>query len=344
MRRDLLLLLLLLTLPACVTPSEEPEPVPVDGTTEDATFTSGDLDLVGTLRLPDRVEGATVPGVILVHGSGPNSRDSELNGQLNLPFGWRLPVFEEIAVALQDAGFAVLAYDKRTCGSWATCENDYPLPEDILADQFVTDAQAAGRWLADHEAVDGVTVIGHSQGGAFMPAILAEEPVFVGGISLAGNWRPIDALLRYQLEFSVQRAEEAGLTPQQVDEITASLRQMVEDLEALRGGTFQGISIGGSPTAFWQSWMDIGDARPGLVAAETRPLRALFGDYDWNVPPDPEAGLWSDAGVPGVTLDCISHAMNCITNDDWQTLAPGDIGRDVSPDVIDAIVGWLPAD
>ncbi len=344
MHRDLLspFFLLLLTLPACVTPSEPvDQPPPLAATEEDATFASGDLDLVGTLRLPERPEGTPVPSVVLVHGSGPNSRDSVLSGQLNMQFGFDIAVFAELADALQEAGYAVLTYDKRTCGTWAGCDNDYPLPEELLADDFVADAQAAGRWLAAHEAtLSGVHVIGHSQGAAFLPSILADEPAFASGIALAGNWRPIDAMLRYQLDFSVQLLEDAGATQQQIDDAVGPLRDMVEDLEALRAGTFQGASIGGSPTAFWASWLAIGDARPALVAAETRPLHALFGGYDWNIPPDPEQDLWAAAGVPTHLVPCLSHALNCVGDEDG-VLPASELERAVNAEVIDSVTGWL---
>jgi fermentation-respiration switch protein FrsA (DUF1100 family) len=48
---------------------------------------------------------ASVPAVVLVHGSGPNDRDG--TGGVNKPF-------KDVATGLASRGIAVLRYDKRT--------------------------------------------------------------------------------------------------------------------------------------------------------------------------------------------------------------------------------------
>jgi pimeloyl-ACP methyl ester carboxylesterase len=329
-------------------PSEAPAPgtPPLPPTTREVGFEGEGLTLEGTLHMPQRELDGLVPAVVLVHGSGPNSRDEVSTGQLNMSFGGiEFPVFGDIAEHLQSAGVAVLRYDKRSCGPFnGLCDNDYPSPSpDLLVSDFLDDAAAAGAWLMGQEGIDPgrVFVVGHSQGAASMPAILSRDAGFAGGVSLAGNWRPVDVLLRYQLDFSIELLEELGSTQEQIDQAVGSLRAMVEDVEALRAGTFPGTSIGGLPNAFWQDWMAIGDARPGLVAAESRPMLAVNGDYDWNIPVDPELGLWAAAGVETLELRCITHGLNCVSNEDWTTIAPSDIGTGVAPAVLGALTGWL---
>jgi hypothetical protein len=335
--------LLLVGCPSAVDPPPV-DPVIIQASTEEVTFEAVDFTLEGTLHLPTRSSGEPLPAVILVHGSGQNSRDETVPGQVGLPFGFTIDVFVEIAEALQASGYVVLRYDKRSCGPFnGLCENDYPLDPDMLVSDFVADAVAGARWLAEHEAVhpDEVFVVGHSQGGATMPAALAAEPTLAGGVSLAGNWRPIDAVLRYQLDFVTELYEADGLTPTQIETQLSSLTQMIEDLEALRAGSFEGTDIGGAGVAFWEDWLAHGDARPGLVAEEQRPMLALFGDYDSNIPADPELDLWADAGVESVLIPCVTHALNCINNPDWQSIQPGDIEDFIDPGVLSALTDWL---
>ncbi|MEO0606442.1 MAG: alpha/beta hydrolase [Myxococcota bacterium] len=109
--------------------------------------------LEGTLTLPERTSDAGVPGVVLVHGSGPNSRDVPVSGQLNMAFG--------------------LEFDRT--------------PSDaIVVDDFIEDAAAAASYLAALNEVDRVYVVGHSQGGSFVPRRLADDPRLAGGVILAG--------------------------------------------------------------------------------------------------------------------------------------------------------------
>ncbi|MCO4772035.1 MAG: alpha/beta fold hydrolase [Deltaproteobacteria bacterium] len=339
------------SLTACATtstppPSEIP-PALVAASTEPAAIEATGLTLEGTLHLPDHAEGSSVPGVVLVHGSGPNSRDQTVTGQLNMGFGFELALFVELAEALQAEGYAVLRYDKRTCGPFnGLCENDYPSPSGALSvNDFVDDAQVASRWLGAQPSVDAsrVFVVGHSQGAAFMPAILSGEESLAGGVSLAGNWRPIDAILGYQLDFSIALMEAAGAPLSAIEAQLGSLASWVADLQAVREGTFTGDSIGNLPVGFWQEWMDLGDARADTVAAESRPMMALFGGYDWNIPLDPEAGLWAATGVTTVELECVTHALNCVSNPDWESLGADDIGRNLAPEVTSALVDWLDA-
>ena len=318
----------------------------LDSAVLDVNIPVSGLNLEGVLHLPERVEGEPVSGIVLVHGSGANSRDHVAGLQFNMYFrGVEVMAFSDIAQALQTAGYAVLRYDKRNCGTFnELCTNSYPVPQtDITVTDFMDDAVAAVQWLIANTAVDAdkVFVAGLSQGGEMMPAILDAEPGLAGGVSLAGNWRPVDELLRYQLDFSRQLLEGIGMTATQIDTQLSSLIEWVEGMESIRGGTFESSALLGVPVGFWQSWMDIGDARPGLVAAETRPMLAINGDYDWNVPADPELGLWAAAGVETVLIECMTHALNCVTSSNWQALPLEDIGTEVHPELLTTMIDWL---
>ena len=350
-RRPPALALGTLLLAGCPTdPGEGPREIAtIFASQEEVTVDVDDLTLEGTVHLPDRDENKLVAGIVLVHGSGPNSRDAGASGQLNMAYGTEIEVFTEIAQGLQDAGYAVLRYDKRSCGTFnGLCDNDYPLPgSDIGVHDFADDGIAMARYLLNHPAIDNerVVIAGHSQGGGLLPKMLREEQSVAAGISLAGPFRPIDTLLRYQLDFSVDLLEQSGATPAQIEAAVADLRSMVEDIEALRAGTYPDATLAGLPVAFWQEWMDVGDDRPGDMASFPQPILAVSGDYDWNVPADTELSGWANAlqdnGSVAVELPCLTHSFNCIAQPDWTAITSADIGTEVHDSLFDAIEGWL---
>ena len=314
--------------------------------TTEVVVPGDDLDLVGTLHMPSHSEIELVPAVVLVHGSGPQGRDETMAGQLNMAFPVPISLFVELADRLQSDGLAVLRYDKRTCGPFnGLCDNDYPFPpDDVGVDHYVQDAVRAARWLAEQGGVDPerVLVVGHSQGGGMVPRMLTEAPELAAGISLAGNWRPIDALLAYQLSFSVELLESLGYSQQQIDTVVGDLRTMVEELAELRAGTFTGASIGGASVAHWQAWLDLDDARPADLAALDRPILAVNGGMDWNVPEDPELLGWEAAldangaagdGNAALSLPCLTHAFNCV---EGQV-----VGESVDSSLLDGLRDWL---
>jgi len=327
------------------TTPEAQEPVVVERSVEQVTIPSGPLSLEGTLITPEHAEGETVPAVVLVHGSGPNSRDQPVGGQVNMAFGFEIEVLGQLARELADRGVAVLRYDKRTCFSANGCDNDYPSPsDDIVIDDFVDDAAAAIRFVAEQPLVDPdrVSVVGHSQGGTFVPVLLRDVDVLDGGVILAGPFRGIDALLRHQLELTRDLLAKSGLSPAQIDLQVAALTSTVEDVESIAAGTFEGDAVSGASTAFWQSWLDLSaEARTAALDVH-EPMLALGGGYDWNVPPE-EIEAWgahlagSDIGHQATVLPCVTHALNCVSQPDWQRIEPADIGRDIDVSVIEAI-------
>src|SRR5205085_5611164 len=67
------------------------------------TIGEGDWKLGGTLTMPNG--SGPFPGVVLVHGSGPNDRDETVGGT---------KMFKDLAEGLASRGIAVVRYDKRT--------------------------------------------------------------------------------------------------------------------------------------------------------------------------------------------------------------------------------------
>jgi pimeloyl-ACP methyl ester carboxylesterase len=314
----------------------------------DVSFPTEGLDLAGTLRMPATDDPA--PAVVLIAGSGPASRDEVLPGQLDMTFGFDIPVFKELAEALQSNGFAVLTYDKRTCGPFNGCaDNGYRAPSaGITIDAFIGDATAAVDFLRSRSDIDPkrIAVIGHSQGAEFITVMLAADPQLAGGVMVGGPYRPIDQIIEYQLDFTLQLLEEGGMTKDQALSLppVASMAEMVDGLKALRAGGTDPVAD--TSAEFWNSWFDLHDETLDAAKEISQPLLVLNGEMDWNVPVS-EADAWrqylesigSNAEVQ--TLPCVTHALNCVQGTDPLSITPADVGRHVDPSVVDALVQFL---
>ncbi len=318
--------------------------------TESVSFVSGDLRLEGSLWLPPRSPETPAPAVVLIHGSGPQSRSSVMTGQLNMAFGFDIAVFDELAAGLRDAGIAVLTYDKRTCGPFNGCAvNDYPVPaDDLVVDDFIADAAAAVSFVASRPEVDGdrIVVVGHSQGAQFVTTLLAEHPELAGGVLLAGPFDPIDQILAAQLELSVDLFELTGVPEAEAlaAPALAGLVGMVEGVAAVRAGGDDPVA--GAGAEFWRSWIALAD--DGFVAGAriSQPMLVVNGDLDWNVR-SIQAERWGVAGlaweseVTVAILPCITHALNCVGESDPRLIRGTDIGEHVDQTVIDPVVAFV---
>lgn len=140
---------------------------PFPYSTEDVTFSNGNIVLNGTLTLPENHTRNTM-ALVMVTGSGIQNRDEEL---------FEHKPFAVIADAFARAGIATLRYDDRGFNGYAGDLNE------CTTEDFKTDAEAAVNLL--RQRFDKVGVIGHSEGGTIALMLAAEGKVdYV--ISLAG--------------------------------------------------------------------------------------------------------------------------------------------------------------
>ncbi len=119
---------------------------------------SGDVTLVGTICLPEKT--GQFPAVLMVHGSGPLDRNSNMRGlQLN--------IFNTIAHALAECGIASLRYDKRGCGK---SSGDFMTSGHS---DLVEDASCCFDTLAKSAYVskNNLYILGHSEGSIIAPQI-----------------------------------------------------------------------------------------------------------------------------------------------------------------------------
>ncbi len=164
----------------------------------------------GELTLPKGT--GPFPGVVLVHGSGPNDRDESVGST---------KIFRDLAEGLASRGIAVLRYDKR---NWVYREKCAADPNFTMNQETVDDAVRALALLRAQEGIDPrrVFMLGHSQGGYMAPRILKGDPKLAGAIVMAGNVRPLEHLIVEQNEYAA--ALKGNLTPAE-QETLAEMRR-----------------------------------------------------------------------------------------------------------------------
>lgn len=151
----------------------------------------GGHQLAGTLTMPHGK--GPFPAVVLVSGSGPQNRNSEVFD--HEPF-WVLADY------LSRAGIAVLRYDDRGV---AQSTGDF---NGATSEDFAEDALAVWEFLRKQKGVDKkrVGMIGHSEGGMIVPIAYAKRPELNFAVLMAGVGIPVKDLLLEQLQ-AVGKAE-----------------------------------------------------------------------------------------------------------------------------------------
>ena len=142
--------------------------------------------LDGLLTLPDGSAGP-FPAVVMVHGSGPSSKDEKV---------LKLTPFKDLAEGLAKRGIASLRYDKRTFvyGRKMAKQKDITVREETI-----DDAAAALDLLRSDRRIDPerIYILGHSMGAMLAPRIDAEWGGAKGLIMMAGTpYRLEDIVLR----------------------------------------------------------------------------------------------------------------------------------------------------
>lgn len=320
-------------------------------------FDRGLWHLEGTLTLPARAQDAKVPAVVIVHGSGPMSRDGVMRGQIGLGFGFSLPVYKRLAEALTARGYAVYRYDKRTCGDFNDCTDHGPslvpyslVEKEFATDEILADAEAALDALVARPEIDRARTffVGHSEGAELVPILLADRPFVRAGAMLAPPFNTMTVVLEQQSEKVRWAFAKAGQTAEAEVE-GQKLHEAASALRHIEQGTHLGEPILGQPPGLWASWIDLARKAPEVARQLDRQLLILGGSYDYNVAPS-EIERW-DRWLSGASraphrvrvLDCVTHALNCISQRDPTQIKAGDIGHDLAPELIGEVTRFLDA-
>ncbi|MBT8335140.1 MAG: alpha/beta fold hydrolase, partial [Gemmatimonadetes bacterium] len=220
------------------------------------------------------------PGIVLVHGSGPNDRDETIGG--NRPF-------RDLAEGLSSRGIAVLRYDKRTYAHGARMTGgDVGLDEEVL-----DDAVAALSTLRAQPNVDAsrTYLLGHSLGGMLAPEIATRDGDLAGAVVLAGPARPMGEVIVDQLNHLAQSEAPGSAGRTTLDSLIVEAQQFVDgsaddDPEA---------TVLGAPVGYWRELETVDPV--ATAAADVTPYLILQGGRDYQVT-EADLDLWR-AGLEG---------------------------------------------
>jgi len=247
-----------------------PEYADLDAITEkEVTVGSGEWILPGTLTLP-RGSGK-FPGLVLVHGSGPNDRNESIGP--NKPF-------KDIAWGLASRGIAVLRYNKRTKAyqkKMAAMTTNLTVKEETI-----DDALEAVKILRKKEGIDSerIFVLGHSLGGMLVPRIGMRDSNIAGFIVMAGPTRPLEDLFLDQMKFAYwldgSLTDEEKTNLDKIKKAVSTIKTMKESEVDLTGERILGARPG--------YWLDIRGYNPAATAKGLKqPMLILQGGRDYQV-------------------------------------------------------------
>jgi pimeloyl-ACP methyl ester carboxylesterase len=239
---------------------------------EHVRFTNKDIQLTGRLLLP--TSRSRHPAVILVHGSGPESRDAIL------PF----------ARFLVRHGVAVLGYDKRgvgeSTGDWNTSSLD-DLADDVLA---------AFRYLETRSDIDKkqIGLLGISQASAVMPLAVVREPKVAFLISLSSGGVPF---AETDLDYTRNEMKMTGAPETAINQQVAATTLLYDFLRTGEGWEkYAGTLPPGTVRKDDPRWeglrkMALYDPTPTLEKLRL-PVLAIWGSLDNITMPDKQKPLW----------------------------------------------------
>ena len=317
---------LLLLLAASPVHAEEQQ-VPAGLTERPVVVGTKPTALPGTLTLP--FGAGPFPGVVLVHGSGPNDRDETIGGT---------KPFRDLAWGLASKGVVVLRYEKRTrAAPYYFIGRRY-----TVDDETVIDAILALELLRTQPEVDpGRTVaLGHSLGGMMMPRVAARDPRLAGVIIMAGaTTSTLADIMERQLAYL------ASLPPSDTAGLGGTRRFIESSIPAMRGvtaaDTLNVESIAGAPASYWYSVMTYDMA--AASKAVRVPMLVLQGGRDFQVTvADLEAWQRAVGPMAGLTVrvyPLLNHPF--VAGTGLSTPSEYKLPGHVAPEVLADVASWV---
>lgn len=318
---------------------------------------STSIRLAGTVCLPeDAGSGASAPGVVLLGGTGGDTRDGDLAPERSPGFvdPPKRGLLRRIAHRLAHAGIASLRFDKRGCGESGgrADESDY--------DTDLVDNIAAVRTLRAWSEIDAsrVGVIGHSA-GAFNACPVSREMPDIACVGLLGAlYGSIEDLVEWNwtrvrdLWPSLTDDQRSWLVRHRPRDVAGAFN-ITAFIDAARAGRdmvrleAHGAAMDFDLVRFRQDML-----RP--VALEFRHVRCpalvLHGGSDMNVRVEDCLGTYQalrEAGnedVELVILPGLDHSFQPVDRDParraWDRLTLATMARPVSQQALDVIANW----
>ena len=314
------------------------------------------VTLAGTLSVPEG-EGP-FPAVVLISGSGPQNRNSEVFGH---------KPFLVLSDYLTRNGIAVLRYDDR---GTAASGGDFSKATSV---EFSRDALAAVAYLKSRKEVSPgqIGLAGHSEGGIIAPlaAVKSKDVAFL--VLLAGPGLPGDQILKLQQEMigkasqvpekDLREAGELNREAFAIVQSTDDFKAMEEKLHAFFSSRMDGVLGAQKPqgldTETWiaslvrqlaSPWMKFflsHDPAPVLEQIK-RPVLVLIGEKDLQVPADENLKAIGEAFRKGGNSRVTLKKLNGLNHlfQECQTGSPAEyalIEQTFSENAMEEIVGFV---
>lgn len=306
------------------------------------------ISLAGTITYPKM--GSDFPAVILISGSGPQDRNSELLNH---------KPFLVIADYLTKRGIAVLRVDDRGTGESEGKYNETGL------NGFVNDTESAFEFLKTRKEINHskIGLIGHSLGGIIAPIIASENTDVSFIVILAGSGIRGDKLMLLQKE-KIERkmgVPETGITQGQNNmkgayDIILKSNDNKTELQTELKSYFTKVFGAMLPESQIQTiseqmsipWLtDFIKFDPQTSLSETKcPVLALNGSNDLQVPPKENLEIIEkilkengNEDVETKQLENLNHLFQ-----ESETGLPNEyatIEQTFSPKVLEIITEWI---
>lgn len=325
---------------------------------QEVVIGEGKWALPGTLSMPaDTGEGAPVPAVVLVHGSGPNDRDETIGP--NKPF-------KDLAWGLASKGIAVLRYDKRTKEHAAEFGPDTEEIKHVtVKEETIDDAVLAVRFLKTVEAIDPdrIFVVGHSLGATVGPRIAeacgvvpglgadgdgaqgsylesnsdADESTRIAGfVMMAATSRNLVDLIPEQIEYLANLDGEVDESEsQQIQEVKAAAERIKS------GKMAEGEMVLGAPKSYWDDLAAHNQVE--IAKGLNLPIFILQGERDYQVTlTDLEGWKAALSGKPNVVIKTYPDLNHLFMSGSGKS-SPDEyaVPSNVSEEVVNDIAEWV---
>lgn len=208
-----------------------------------------------TLPVEGNGTHGTLPGILLIHGSGR----TDMNEYVGTVKGLNEPTrpFLQIAEYLSPRGFVVLRYNKRGVGLNGTVLNA-SVVNDTTFEDLIEDAKKALNVLEDQPEVDrsDITILGHSEGTAIAPRIAAEDKGVSKIVLMGAMAQNLKNLLYFQLVTRPLAATEGDL------DLDHNGQLSIKEVASKIGGPEESSS--------------------SILASELTERNNTTGQYEWN--------------------------------------------------------------
>ncbi len=283
--------------------------------------------LHGTLTRPGSHD--SVPAALLLSGSGPLDRDSNMPGQV-------LNVASALASALVAHGVGSLRFDKRGVGR---SSGDYLTTGFV---QEADDAAAALNALRQADGVDGsrLTVIGHSVGATIAIRLASATSWLAGAVLLSGSAQRGAEVMRWQSD----RIAASLRGPSRLF-ARRFLRRQERIRQRLLASTDDVVRVGRSsqPARWLREYMAY-DPTADLRAIRC-PVLAITGEKDVQVDPGDVAriGELIEADYSGFVPEELTHLLRRDSGPPGLATYGAQLERPVDPELLERVAEWTKA-